>query len=332
MKKINFKKIFFVSLILALTAILSILLYLLPAGFWINVTAFFQILWNWTGFPNKSLWDWMALLIIPVVLAIGGFLFNKAERKGQNDLAEKKENIERGLAEKKENAEKEITTDRWRETAMQAYLDKITELILEKDLLLSKQNEGVRHLVRARTLTIMPTLNQERQRTLLGFLYEAKLIENNDPIINFTNVDLSGADLGFFLLRGANLKRINLRKANIRGADLSSSNFRMAIFEDAILAMTNLKMANLQQVNFIKADFIKAELDGADLTGANLIRASLKSASLITTILNGVNLTLANLEKANLKGAIIDDKTIVCDTVMPDGSIANSVEEFRKFI
>jgi hypothetical protein len=25
-----------------------------------------------TGFPGKTLWDWMQLLIIPVVLALGG--------------------------------------------------------------------------------------------------------------------------------------------------------------------------------------------------------------------------------------------------------------------
>jgi hypothetical protein len=258
--------------------------------------------------------------------AIGFYDRLKEGLNKQGNLAEKKKSIE------KELAEKEVVTDRWREAAMQSYLDKITELILEKDLLLSKQNEGVRHLARARTLTIIPTLNQERQRTLLRFLYEAKLIEKDDPIIDFTNIDLSGADLGFFLLRGANLKRVNLRKADIRGADLFSSNFRMAIFEDAILAMTNFQMANLQQANFIKADLVKAQLNGADLTGANFIRANLKSTNLNAAILNGVNLTLANLEKANLKGVIIDNKMIVCDTVMPDGSIANSVEEFKKFI
>jgi hypothetical protein len=46
--------------------------------------------WSWTGFtasigpavqnyqPTKTLWDWMQLLIIPAVLAGGGFLFNAA--------------------------------------------------------------------------------------------------------------------------------------------------------------------------------------------------------------------------------------------------------------
>ena len=42
--------------------------------------------WDWTGFngdnkSGKTLWDWMQLLFIPVVLAIAGFWFNHRERK-----------------------------------------------------------------------------------------------------------------------------------------------------------------------------------------------------------------------------------------------------------
>src|SRR5260370_34966560 len=32
--------------------------------------------------PGKTLWDWMQLLFIPVVLAVAGFWFNHRERKG----------------------------------------------------------------------------------------------------------------------------------------------------------------------------------------------------------------------------------------------------------
>ncbi len=37
--------------------------------------------WSGTGFLNKTLWDWLQLLIIPVVLAVAGFWFNHRERK-----------------------------------------------------------------------------------------------------------------------------------------------------------------------------------------------------------------------------------------------------------
>ena len=66
----------------------------------------------WTGFLNKTLWDWMQLLIIPAVLAIGAFLFNLAT--SQN--------------------EQKIAADKQREDLLQSYLDRMSELLLEKNL------------------------------------------------------------------------------------------------------------------------------------------------------------------------------------------------------
>jgi len=34
---------------------------LIVAGYWFS--------WAWAGFSNKTLWDWMQLLIVPMVLA-----------------------------------------------------------------------------------------------------------------------------------------------------------------------------------------------------------------------------------------------------------------------
>jgi hypothetical protein len=66
---------------------------------------------SWTGFgqtevkegvqPYKTLWDWMDLLIIPVVLAIGGYLFTRSENRATQAAAER----------------------RAQEEALQAYLD-----------------------------------------------------------------------------------------------------------------------------------------------------------------------------------------------------------------
>src|SRR6266516_7842110 len=36
---------------------------------------------NVPGLRGKTLWDWLQLLIIPVVLAVAGFWFNHSERK-----------------------------------------------------------------------------------------------------------------------------------------------------------------------------------------------------------------------------------------------------------
>jgi hypothetical protein len=57
--------------------------------------------YEWTGFgpstrlvdsksalvPGKTLWDWLDLLIIPFVLAIGGIWFSRAERRHEQVIA-----------------------------------------------------------------------------------------------------------------------------------------------------------------------------------------------------------------------------------------------------
>jgi hypothetical protein len=83
----------------------GILLFLVCGGL---IFATYWFGWSKTGFLSKSLWDWMQLLIIPFVLAIAAFLFNRAERKN----------------------EQEIALDNQRETALQAYLDKMSEILL----------------------------------------------------------------------------------------------------------------------------------------------------------------------------------------------------------
>lgn len=65
-----------------------------------------------TGFETKTLWDWMELLVIPLVLAIGALILNRSERE----------------------TEREITKDRQQEAALQFYLDRMSELLLEKKI------------------------------------------------------------------------------------------------------------------------------------------------------------------------------------------------------
>ena len=66
----------------------------------------------WTGFGDKTLWDWLQLLIVPTVLAVGGFLFNRSERR--ND--------------------QEIASQNTQDAALQAYIDHMTLLLIEHGL------------------------------------------------------------------------------------------------------------------------------------------------------------------------------------------------------
>src|SRR5713101_1618561 len=55
------------------------------------VVAGYIFRWDWTGLgahpQGKTLWDWLQLLIIPVVLAVGGYAFNLTISRNENEAA-----------------------------------------------------------------------------------------------------------------------------------------------------------------------------------------------------------------------------------------------------
>jgi len=190
--------------------------------------------WTWTGFvhyttpktdteefhPGKTLWDFMQLLIIPLVLVVGGFLLNRAQRQQELDIA----------AEERET-ERQIAKDRDEERAVQSYLEAMTELLLEKKLRTSEEGSEVRSIARARTLTILRSLNGDRKSSILRFLYEAELIDSEKTVIN-----LGGANLAWANLAWANLVGANLVGAYLRGAYLERAWLKGAqLSEDSIL-------------------------------------------------------------------------------------------------
>src|SRR6266481_8147673 len=73
--------------------------------------------------PGRTLWDWLQLLIVPAVLAVGGYLFTFTISRN-----------ERKAADRHNQTEREIALDNQRETALQAYIDKMSELLLNKQL------------------------------------------------------------------------------------------------------------------------------------------------------------------------------------------------------
>ena len=274
----------------------------------------------WTGWSDytgslakdqrgKTLWDWMELLVIPAVLGVGALLFNWSERKN-----------ERKIAEERNKHDQEIAADRMRETALQTYIDRMTELLLEKDLRKSKPEDEVRDVARTRTLTTLRILDPVRKGLLVRFLSEADLIKNDKPVI-----DLSGADLNNIRLSGADLKEVNLSqafmtKANLDETRLSMSNLSGAQLIGAHLYFDRLDKADLSRANLSEADLGRADLHGADLSGAYLIDADLREAFLGEANLAGAVLIRANLSGADLEGANLD-KTEFHRTIMPDGTV-----------
>ncbi len=292
------------TVLISLSALLVVLVLL--GGYKLN--------WGWTGFngsnkSGKTLWDWMQLLFIPVVLAVAGFWFNHRERKAaelrtenERKAAGLRAEAEREIEQQRAEADREISFDNQREVALKEYIDKLSELMLRENLRKSKPDDEVRKIAHVLTLTVLPRLDEGRKRGVLQFLYESDLIDKDTSII-----DLGGADLS-----KTNLSHVNLRRASLRGA---------------ILRQVTLGGANLSEANLSKSDLWGANFNGAiggliDLTtigGPEFlvldsydggIKADLRGADLSEAILYGSNATREQLNQAkSLKGA-----------TMPDGS------------
>jgi uncharacterized protein YjbI with pentapeptide repeats len=263
---------------------------------------------QWTGFgqtevkkgvqPSKTLWDWMDLLIVPVVLAIGGYLFTRSESRATQAAAER------------QNRATQVAADRRaQDEALQAYLDQMSAMLLDKDrpLRQSKADADVRTLARARTLTVLPRLAGDGKGRVVQFLRESNVIsraraeQGEDAKV----VDLSGANL-----TDANLFGLNLRGVALDGVILEQASLRFAQLPDADLGRSSLSSANLEHANLSRANLSnailwRANLSRADISGANLSGANLPSALLSRAYPSiAKELTQEQLDQApSLKGA-----------------------------
>lgn len=265
----------------------------------------------WTGFGAydeevegvraKTLWDWLGLLIVPAALAVGAYWFNRTQKE-----------TELKIAEKARQAEQDIAQSRQRQATLEAYYDRMTELLLAHNLRESEPESEVRSIANARTIAVVRSLDRRRNGQLFAFLQSSKLMGGYSPIISFAgaylpHVDLRGADL-----RGATLFEADLRKAYLRGANLSGVNLIKAKLSEADLYLADLVGADLSRAQMGGANLTEANLEGAyfgkaNLTGANLIQAKLSEANLIRTNLSEANLSKANLSNANLSEANLSE-------------------------
>jgi uncharacterized protein YjbI with pentapeptide repeats len=254
--------------------------------------------WSWTGLVNiqdkprtRLAWDWLELLIIPIVLGAAALWFNAQTRKSEQVIAQ----------------------DRVQEEALQGYLDRMQELILDKGLRTSGKDAEIRNVARTRTLAVLRSLDGKRKGEVVRFLYESgligKLLEAEESeekqvieaIIDLRTADLSYADLHRANLSGANLRFVILDHADLCFADLSYANLREAMLPGAQLFPAYWRYDTPPLIGRI-------DLSHADLTDAMLVDADMRNANLMEAKgLNDMKLAQAH----SLVGAILPDETVM---------------------
>ena len=248
--------------------------------------------WSGTGVSQKTLWDWLQLLIVPFVLAIIALVFQLANSR-----------TERQIAKQRYAQDQQIVLDKQREDLLQVYLDRMSELLLSDRLRQSKLGDEVRNVARVRTTTILTQLDARRISYVFAFLREAGLMSTTS---NSSVVSLSEADLSHVNWSQANLSGVDLSLANLNGAGLNKANL-----SGASLIGAKLQRAALQEANLSRAALHGANFSEANLYGANLYGAAFRS---------GVDLSDANLSDARVTEEQLKKAKSLKGATMPDGS------------
>jgi len=229
---------------------------------------------HWTGFRDKTLWEILTTVLLPLSLIGATALFNRATQQDSLDTA---------FSQKRVELDK--LADSERQKIMIEYFNDLMALVKAENPWTCQDasnqcktwNKGgtAYSIAQAQTLVALQVLDPRRQRLMIQFLQSSGLntLNGNSGLLsggsiaraNLRGADLEGlnlnhVDLQYSSLQGANLVRASLIKANLKGSNIS----------DAKLDRSNLVDANLQEALLFRTNLVCARLYNADFTGAML--------------------------------------------------------------
>jgi hypothetical protein len=121
--------------------------------------------WKWF-LAGKPFWDILNILgviAVPIVIAIVTMQFSAQQSQTNNQIANDQQKENNQIAQDQQKENNRIAQDQQRETALQAYLDHMTDLLLNNKLRESQPGDEVRNVARARTLTVLSQLDGGRK-------------------------------------------------------------------------------------------------------------------------------------------------------------------------
>jgi uncharacterized protein YjbI with pentapeptide repeats len=268
--------------------------------------------WHWTGLtadpgdgtstrparPAKTLWDWLQLLIVPLVLAVLAFGLNAEQGARERRQEDRRADRERAGAEERASDE-----------TLRSYLLQMSQLMLDSSLASEatrRRSGGATRdavtVARTMTLTTLRRLDGVRKGLVIQFLWEAGLIDSRwlyssqatygTPIFESTKgskISLVGADLRHLDLHGqemgtasAGARYITGRPAydfafEVRGVNLEGADLRYADLGEARLIGANLELSDLRGADLSGAHLGGARFEGSCLTQARFVGAHLLS-------------------------------------------------------
>ncbi|GCE60398.1 pentapeptide repeat-containing protein [Microcystis aeruginosa] len=237
---------------------------------------------KWSGFQKKSFWDWLQLLIVPLMLAFGAFYLSYAS----------------------ETRDKQIAKDGEQQELLKDYFSKMQTLIVEtkkskdsqpkivetkKSVETTKSKDSQPNpdgapllpefipIAEALTFAVLDQLDGKRKGKVITYLADSKLITANikdkdsKPVIDLKNANLKEIEIDNLDMNGQLIDKDTIQGVIIRGAD-----------------MTN---ANLKKVYLTYSDLTGSDLSNATLTTVDLTGAKMESVKLIETDIKDITIS-----------------------------------------
>jgi uncharacterized protein YjbI with pentapeptide repeats len=138
-------------------------------------------------------------------------------------------------------AERELAEQRAQDEALQAYLDQMSQLILDRKLLEAGQGDSVHTLAQARTSTAILRLDAEHNESVTRFLSNSGLTTSSEASVRLlSEITLSHASLSESYLPNAELSDAFLDGAWLRDANLGGAFLSNAYLPNAELCRVDL--------------------------------------------------------------------------------------------
>ena len=229
---------------------------------------------KWSGFQKKSFWDWLQLLIVPLILAFGAFYLNYASETRDKQIAE-------------EGKQQELLKD---------YFSKMQTLILAEKTLPKSNNKPTgspsldqnqpklspesQAIAKALTFAVLDELDGKRKGKVISYLADSKLIIEDPMLKSKSEINLEHANLKYIVLQDVVMPFVKINNADMTNArldnvDLSNSDLADSDLSEATLKDVKLIEAKVYRVNFTKTNLTGVNFSNTDLNNSNFYNATL---------------------------------------------------------
>lgn len=302
--------------------------------------------WSWTGLPAdpgdpatgrpsvpaKTLWEWLQLLIVPLVLAVAAFGLNAAQA-----------NRDRQSEQSRAERELRVARDEARDRSLHSYIARMSELILDRRLRVGAavrpaHRTNAQMLARTLTLVELHQMDGRRKAVILQFLWEMALIRQKSrwvrragsPQWEYTGqltypiVNLAGADLRSLRMEEMQLSPVNASQAYVIGdrrgmhqtrigVDLRGTELEGASFRGTNLANAAFNEANVRNVDFGGAYMVATVFGQSCLNGTSFRNAHLGREGLVPA----TSILFAEGHRVDFRGADLDDADLRSSLLSP---------------